>query len=78
MFSQYDKDGNKKWYNSNYFIFEIILIIIYILWGFNNSFILLLTKKVVYIFSNILHLIYRLKKWKTNNIFNINNFKNVN
>jgi len=53
MFSQYDKDGNKKWYNSNYFIFEIILIIIYILWGFNNSFILLLTKKVVYIFKYI-------------------------
>ena len=53
MFSHYDKDGNKKWYNSNYFIFEIILIIIYILWGFNNSFILLLTKKVVYIFKYI-------------------------
>ena len=53
MFSQYDKDGNKKWCNSNYFIFEIILIIIYILWGFNNSFILLLTKKVVYIFKYI-------------------------
>jgi len=53
MFSQYDEDGNKKWYNSNYFIFEIILIIIYILWGFNNSFILLLTKKVVYIFKYI-------------------------
>ena len=78
MFSHYDKDSNKKWYNSNYFIFEIILIIIYILWGFNNSFILLLTKKVVYIFKYIALDLYRLKKWKTNIIFNINNFKNVN